>query len=179
MAQLQDDVLRHTWSHVLAHEGQARESVSHLQHPHFSTRGSLLYRVVEKGGVVSEQLVVPHPYITKVLFMAHSHLLGAHLVMDEKRERILARFYWPGVKADVVRYCQACPECQCTAPRPSVWNPLIPMLIIDVPFERIALDIVGPLPKTSCGHRYILVLVDYATRYPEALPLPGLPPPRR
>ena len=29
----------------------------------------------------------------------------------------------------------------------------------------------GPLPKTSRGHRYILVLVDYATRYPEALPL--------
>ena len=69
-AQLQDDVLRrHAWSHVLAHEGQARESVSHLPHPHFSTRG-LLYRVVEKGGVVSEQLVVPRPYISKVLFMA-------------------------------------------------------------------------------------------------------------
>ena len=37
---------------------------------------------------------------------------------------------------------------------------------------QIALDIVGPLPKTSQGHRYILVLVDYATQYPEALSLP-------
>jgi hypothetical protein len=45
------------------------------------------------------------------------------------------------------------------------------MPIIETPFDRIALDIVGPLPKTSRGHRYILVLVDYATRYPEALPL--------
>ena len=45
------------------------------------------------------------------------------------------------------------------------------MPIIEVPFDRLALDIVGPLPKTSRGHRYILVLVDYATRYPEALPL--------
>ena len=45
------------------------------------------------------------------------------------------------------------------------------MPIIQTPFDRIALDIVGPLPKTSRGHRYILVLVDYATRYPEALPL--------
>ena len=45
------------------------------------------------------------------------------------------------------------------------------MPIIDTPFDRIALDIVGPLPKTSRGHRYILVLVDYATRYPEALSL--------
>ena len=46
-----------------------------------------------------------------------------------------------------------------------------PMPIIETPFNRLALDIVGPLPKTNRGHRYNLVLVDYATRYPEALPL--------
>ena len=33
------------------------------------------------------------------------------------------------------------------------------------------MDIVGPLPQTSTGHRYILVICDYATRYPEAIPL--------
>ena len=37
------------------------------------------------------------------------------------------------------------------------------------PFERVAVDLVGPLkPSTDRGHRYILVLMDYATRYPEA-----------
>ena len=143
--------------------------MSCLPHPHFSTKGGLLYRVVEREGEVIEQLLVPRPYISKVLFMAHSHLLGAHLGMDKTREGVLARFYWPGVKEDVVRYCQSCPECQRMAPRPTVRNPLIPMPIIEVPFDRIALDIVCPLPKTSRGHRYILVIVDYATRYPEAL----------
>ena len=73
------------------------------------------------------------------------------------------------MKGDMVRYCQSWLECQRTAPRPLVRNPLIPMPIIEVPFDRIALDIVCPLPKTSRGHRYILVIVDYATRYPEAL----------
>ena len=91
--------------------------------------------------------------------------------MDKTRERVLARFYWPGVKRDVERHCQGCPECQRVAPRTTARNPLIPMPIIDTPFDCIALDIVGPLPKTSRGHRYILVLVDYATRYPEALSL--------
>ena len=127
--------------------------------------------MIEKGGVVREQLVVPRPYVNKVLFMAHSHLLGAHLGMDKTRERILDRFYWPGVKNDVVRICQTCPKCQRTAPRPSVRNLLIPKPIIETLFERLAIDIVGPLPKTSRGHRYLLVIVDYATRYPEALPL--------
>ena len=120
---------------------------------------------------MTEQLVVPRPYVSKVLFMAHTHLLGAHLGMDKTRDRVLARFYWPGVKRDVELYCQVCPECQRVASKATVRNSLIPMPIIETPFDRIALDIVGPLPKTSQGHRYILVLVDYATRYPEALPL--------
>ena len=48
--------------------------MSCLPHPHFSTKGGLLYRVVEKGGKVTEQLVVPRPNVSKVLFMARSHL---------------------------------------------------------------------------------------------------------
>ena len=42
---------------------------------------------------------------------------------------------------------------------------------MSVPFQRIAMDIVGPLPKSNKGNRYILVICDYATRYPEAIPL--------
>eukprot|EP00731_Ephydatia_muelleri_P037265 Em0431g1a len=38
------------------------------------------------------------------------------------------------------------------------------------PFSRIAMDIVGPLPRSRAGNKYILVLCDYATRYPEAVP---------
>ncbi|XP_053473735.1 uncharacterized protein LOC128603132 [Ictalurus furcatus] len=49
--------------------------------------------------------------------------------------------------------------------------PLIPLPIIRVPFERVGMDLVGPLPKSARGHEYILVIVDYATRYPEAVPL--------
>lgn len=44
--------------------------------------------------------------------------------------------------------------------------------LIDEPFHRVAVDLVGPItPISSKGNRYILTLVDYATRYPEAVPL--------
>ena len=43
---------------------------------------------------------------------------------------------------------------------------------IDVPFKRIATDLIGPLkPVTYSKNRFILTVVDYATRYPEAIPL--------
>ena len=40
---------------------------------------------------------------------------------------------------------------------------------MDVHFERIAMDIVEPLRKSQAGHRFILVICDYATQYPEAI----------
>ena len=36
------------------------------------------------------------------------------------------------------------------------------------------MDIVGPLPKSRCGNRYILVICDYTTRWPEAIPLKSI-----
>ena len=39
------------------------------------------------------------------------------------------------------------------------------------PFDRIAMDVIGPLPTSSRGHKYALVVCDYATRYPEVFPL--------
>ncbi|KAF1388735.1 hypothetical protein PFLUV_G00065720 [Perca fluviatilis] len=103
--------------------------------------------------------------------LTHSHLLGAHLGVEKTLDRIKARFYWPGVKRAVEDYCRSCPECQMVAPKPHFRSPLVPMPIISVPFSRIAMDLVGPLPKSNRGHQYILVILDYATRYPEAIPL--------
>ena len=49
--------------------------------------------------------------------------------------------------------------------------PLQQMPLVDSPFKRVAVDLVGSIhPPTEDGHRYILTLVDYATRYPEAVP---------
>ena len=55
---------------------------------------------------------------------------------------------------------------------------MISMPVIEKPFQRMVMDIVGPLPKTSRGNRYILVICDYATRYPEAVALPTMVAPR-
>ena len=39
------------------------------------------------------------------------------------------------------------------------------------PMEQIAMDIVGPLPLTECGNKYILVIGDYFTKWKEAYPM--------
>ena len=67
-------------------------------------------------------------------------------------------------------YCQSCPECQKVSTPRQQRLPLIPLPVMRVPFE-IATDIVGPLLCSHKGYQYVLVICDYATRYPEAIPL--------
>ena len=39
------------------------------------------------------------------------------------------------------------------------------------PLEWIAMDILGPLPETECGNKYIVVIDDYFTKWKEAYPM--------
>ncbi|KAI2657313.1 Retrovirus-related Pol polyprotein from transposon 17.6 [Labeo rohita] len=73
---------------------------------------------------------------------------------------------------DVQEYVKTCAECQMVAPvRKSDRSYLQPLPIIGIPFDRIGMDIIGPLVKSSSGHQFALVICDYATRYPEVYPL--------
>ena len=119
---------------------------------------------------VIDQVVLPRSYRSNVLRLAHDVPMAGHLGRERTTKRILKRFFWPGLFQDVRKYCESCDACQRVAKKREK-VPLIPMPIMDKPFRRIAMDVVGPLPRTRKGNQYILVVCDYATRYPEAFPL--------
>ena len=108
--------------------------------------------------------------------MARNSLFGGHLGVKKTEDQIQTNFFWPGLHEDVTSFCQSCDVCQKTVARGSVpWAPLGDMPLIDQPFKRVAIDLVRPVaPASDKGHRYILTLVDYATRYPEAVPLKNI-----
>ena len=74
---------------------------------------------------------------------------------------------------DEARFCRSCDICQRTISKGRIPKvPIQKMPLIDQPFKRVAVDLVGPIsPPSANGHQYILTLVDYATRYPEAIEL--------
>lgn len=108
--------------------------------------------------------------------IAHSSTMGGHLEVKKTADKMQSAFHWPGTHGDVSRQCKSCDVCQKTVNRGSIPKvPLEKMPLLDMPFERVAIDLVGPLnPPSEVGHRYILTLVDYATRYPEDVPLKSI-----
>ncbi|XP_075762946.1 uncharacterized protein LOC142819454 [Pelodiscus sinensis] len=171
--QREDPTLRHAWDTACEEaEGQAG-TADRPAGPHFEVRADRLYRV-DEGGVdqgTRRQLLVPRRYRYPLMEVAHANPWAGHLGQEKTVKRILQRFYWPGVYREVRDFCESCPQCQKAGPRNVPKAPLVPLPVVDVPFERIAMDVVGPLDKSKAGHQYILVILDYATRYPEAVPL--------
>ncbi|KAK7097858.1 hypothetical protein V1264_004777 [Littorina saxatilis] len=143
----------------------------------FEVKAKILYRVFQharvNGGKPLRQVLVPQPLRRQVMEVAHDSIMGGHLGVKKTSDRIQAAFYWPGLHADVTRFCRSCDICQKTIPRGRVPKvPLQKMPLIDRPFKRVAIDLIGEIkPPSEAGHRWVLTLVDYATRYPEAVPL--------
>ena len=142
----------------------------------FVRKKGLLYRQFTKGNKVTLQLVVPVGFREKVLRLAHETLLTEHLGIKKTLDRVVSEFFWPGVCGDVARFCKSCNICQRTIQKGRVTKvPLGKMPLIDTPFKRVAVDIVGPIePRSDKKSRYILTMIDYATRYPEAVALPSI-----
>nr|KAG5704039.1 hypothetical protein BaRGS_032128 [Batillaria attramentaria] len=74
---------------------------------------------------------------------------------------------------DIRVYCASCDICQKTQAKGRVKDiPLDFMPRIDIPFKRVAVDLVGPIhPPSEEKHTHILTVIDVATRFPEAIPL--------
>ncbi|XP_013382645.1 uncharacterized protein LOC106153310 [Lingula anatina] len=142
----------------------------------FVVKNDILYKCYKNSDKEVLQVVVPKPYREEVMKLAHESIVGGHLGVKKTSDRITSAFYWPGHISDISRYCKSCDVCQRTTPRGKVTKvPMGEMPLIDVPFHRIAVDLIGPIaPVTERGNRYILTVVDYATRYPEAIALPRI-----
>ncbi|KAJ1084485.1 hypothetical protein NDU88_004632 [Pleurodeles waltl] len=121
----------------------------------------------------ARRLVIPLQYREFLLTLAHDIPLAGHLGHIKTWERLVPLFHWPRMSVDTKDFCKSCVTCQAsgkTGGTPKA--PLIPLPVVGVPFERVGVDIVGTLdPPTASGNRFILVVVDHTTRYPEEIPL--------
>ena len=135
----------------------------------FVMKEGLIYRVVNEDQL---QLVIPSKYRSQILEMGHAIAFSGHTGSGATMQRISTHYFWPGICEDVKRYVRSCPICQ----RKSARTYTVPVTLGEMPitgtaFERVAVDIVGPLPLTKKKNRFILTLVDTCTMWGEAVPL--------
>ncbi|KAK0596401.1 hypothetical protein LWI29_015350 [Acer saccharum] len=111
---------------------------------------------------------VPESEQIDVLKFCHELQCGGHFGARKTALKVLqSGFFWESLHKDTVRFCLACDRCQRTGSI-SKRNemPLSGDLIIEL-FDVWGIDFMGPFPP-SCGYSYILVAVDYVSKWVEA-----------
>ena len=124
-----------------------------------------------KSERVIKQLAVPHSLRNDVLLAYHDALLAGHQGIKRTYHAIRLKYFWVGMYEQIWYYVKSCETCA-RAKRDKHHRdaPLKPLPVEDV-FSRIHMDILGPLPKTKNGYRYILLIVDSFSKWCEAFPL--------
>ena len=71
----------------------------------------------------------------------------------------------------VKRVVKRCDTCQKAKKSININHSTGGTLSVGRPLQQVAVDLVGPMPTTPCGNKWILVLTDRFTRWQDALPL--------
>jgi len=109
----------------------------------------------------------------KIFQESHDSILGGHRGMNKTYEAIRRHYQWPNMRREVEEYVKRCTKCQLNkALRPRGKAPMEITTTAKQPFERCALDIVGPLTETTLGNKYILTFQDDLSKYLVAVPIP-------
>ena len=147
-------------------EKKARKLV--LQADHYTILDGVLYYVdISRGN--RRRIAAPSAIHETLLQENHSGSLAGHFTAKGVYEKLARRYWWEGIYADVVKHCRAC--LTCASYRGGGRRSKPPLKPIDVggPFERVGVDILE-MPPTEKENRYIVVFMDYLTKWVEAFP---------
>lgn len=131
---------------------------------------------VFQNSKIKIKVVVPEHLSTddhlRVIQEFHENPLGGHQGVTRTYQRIAQHYKWKGMRGQIKNYILSCETCQRnkTANR-TVKEPMVITTTSTRPFEKIFMDIVGPLPKSHQGNVFILTLQDDLSKFAWAVPM--------
>lgn len=111
--------------------------------------------------------------ITKILKENHDIPIAGHLGINRMLRRIQEKYYWRNMRSDIETYVRKCELCQTNKALRQINRAPIQITTTSTqPFQRVALNIVGPLPEAGNAKlKFILTLQDDLTKYSAAYPI--------
>lgn len=166
-SQLEDECLKNI---ISSFENNDENVFRHTNRGYIMVDG-ILYRFCSEQDSENGQLVIPKSLRHEILQKYHSNPVSGHYGVDKTINRIAPLFYWPGMRLEITNFVKSCDECK--RYKPSSMKPigLLQTLSSNKRFEIIAVDLFGPLPRTSEGYQWILIVEDICSRWVELFAL--------
>ena len=135
--------------------------------------GLLILRYRFNKGVPQDRrrALIPPKMRPQVYHFIHQHPTAGHFGRNATTAKAAERFYWPGMAGDVHRFVRDCADCLIKIQQVKLKNTVHHPVITGYPGERLHVDLVGPLPETPQGDKYLLTCQDAFTRFAWAYPI--------
>ena len=135
----------------------------------------VLYRQWESsdGTEHRSQMLLPAEYREAMFRNLHDAINAAHMGKRRTFNKLLKKYYWFRMGEDVKHWIKACPVCQRRQKGSKQPRAPLQTYVVGMPNERLAMDIIDHLPKTTSGNVCVLTMVDQFTKYAKAVPLPN------
>ena len=114
------------------------------------------------------RVIVPEPD-KRFELLEYAHSLG-HFQAKSTCERLAEKYYWHTMRQDASQYVEQCTTCLRNDKKPAMENSA-QSLPVGALFDRIGIDLVFGLPTTEDGYKGILVITEYLSKYPYAVPI--------
>lgn len=113
------------------------------------------------------------PKEKRLQIIEREHKSLCHVGAYKTFHKIVERYYWRKMRSDITAFVRSCEVCLVVKPeqKPPSGLMLSSQTAISKPFELLCADIVGPLPRTTSGHSFILVVADCFSKFALMCPI--------
>ncbi|XP_021974783.1 uncharacterized protein LOC110869886 [Helianthus annuus] len=133
---------------------------------HYQMADGILYRKSYLGPLLRCADAEDANYLIREV---HEGICGIHAGPRMVVEKVMnAGYYWPGMHLDAVKELRKCIGCQRHAPKTMRLNNELVPVTTAWPFQQWGIDMVGPFPEAPGAVKFIIVVVDYFTKWAEA-----------
>ncbi|CDF33132.1 unnamed protein product [Chondrus crispus] len=170
LAQRSEPFCKEIASHLKKGEGVAQTRLSKF----FMNKERVLCRKAHLDGV--EQIFVPTTLRERVLYMAHYPAASGHPGGRRLFYTFRQRYCWPSMSVDAYATVRRCSDCAKARIKLRKHNAKLKSFPPIGPLECIAIDILGEIPRTPRGNRYLLVISDCYSKLTRTVPLKRITP---
>ena len=137
-----------------------------MERPCYEMENGELIRILAKG---DKRIIPPESMREKLIQDCHNGKFGAHLGPKKVYSQILSNYWWPCCRMQVFKQVHSCNVCRSRyAGRTRI--PPLQSIPVGGPFECVGVDVMQ-LPTSRRGNHYVVVFMDYLTKWPEVYPV--------
>jgi transposase InsO family protein len=136
-----------------------------------NTNADALSKIGSINKVKNQSSVPDENKRKEILYEFHDSPVGGHRGMNKTYRAIKSHYNWPNMKREVEEFVKQRRSCQVNKILTPKHKAPMEITTAEIAFEKCYLDVVGPLPVTQGGNKYVLTFQDDLSKYVVAVPI--------